>query len=66
MSKRKEFIHLGYAVFLALCAVFTSSSAMAQTSGAGTIAGTVTDAKQAVVPGASVTVSNADTGIAHP
>ena len=66
MSKRKEFIHLGFAVLLALCAVFTSSSAMAQTSGAGTIAGTVTDAKQAVVPGASVTVSNADTGIAHP
>jgi len=37
----------------------------AQTSGAGTITGMVTDASQAVIPGASVTVTEIDTGIAH-
>jgi hypothetical protein len=37
----------------------------AQTSGAGAIAGTVIDANQAVIPGASVTVTNVDTDIAH-
>jgi hypothetical protein len=40
-------------------------SAKAQTSGAGTIAGTVTDASHAIVPGASVTVTNIDTGVVH-
>jgi len=40
-------------------------SANAQTSGAGTIEGTVTDASHAVVPGASVTVTNIDTGVVH-
>jgi len=40
-------------------------SANAQTSGAGTIAGTVTDASHAIVPGASVTVTNIDTGVVH-
>ena len=33
----------------------------AQTSGAGTITGMVTDASQAVIPGASVTVTEIDT-----
>jgi len=37
----------------------------AQTAGAGTIAGTLTDASDAVIPGATVTVTNIDTGIAH-
>ncbi|HXS74645.1 MAG TPA: TonB-dependent receptor [Terracidiphilus sp.] len=37
----------------------------AQTAGAGTIKGTVTDSSQASVAGATVTVTNVDTGIAH-
>ena len=35
----------------------------AQTSGSGTITGTVTDPSGSVVPGATVTVKNTDTGI---
>jgi len=50
---------------VALSFVFTSASAVAQTSGAGAINGTVMDAKQAVIPGATVTVTNVDTGIPH-
>ncbi len=40
-------------------------SGYAQTAGAGTISGTITDASQSVVSGASVTVTNADTNAAH-
>src|ERR1700739_1615389 len=39
--------------------------AAAQTSGAGTITGTVADASEAVIPGAIVTLTNTDTGIVH-
>src|ERR1700761_1964976 len=55
-------------VFLfALLALVLSlgSFAYAQTAGAGTISGTVTDPSHAVVPGASVNVLNTDTGAAH-
>ncbi len=37
----------------------------AQTTGAGTIAGTVTDASKAAIPGAPITVTNTDTGVVH-
>src|SRR5665213_276567 len=53
---------------LALAAIFvilSGVSALAQTSGAGTINGTVADAAQAVIPNASVTVTNTDNGISH-
>ncbi len=53
---------------LALAAVVLTISAfpaLAQTSGAGTINGTVADAAQAVIPNASVTVTNVDTGVSH-
>ena len=40
-------------------------SGYAQTAGAGTISGTITDASHSVVSGASVTVTNTDTGAAH-
>ena len=48
---------------VALSVASTGVSAMAQTSGAGSITGTVMDAKQSVIPGASVTVTNVDTGV---
>jgi len=50
---------------VALSVASTGVSAMAQTSGAGSITGTVMDAKQSVIPGASVTVTNVDTGVDH-
>jgi len=49
----------------AFFAAFAGVSAVAQTSGAGSINGTVTDAAQAVIPGATVTVINTDTNVAH-
>ena len=59
--------HRCFAV-VALAALFlsmTGVTAYAQNSGAGTINGTVTDAAQAAIPGASVIVVNTDTGVAH-
>jgi hypothetical protein len=41
----------------------TAAGLLAQTSGSGTITGTVTDVMSAVVPGATVVVHNADTGV---
>jgi len=52
-------------VMTALCLVFSSPVAKAQTSGAGTINGTVMDPNKAVVPGAAVAVINTDTGVTH-
>jgi hypothetical protein len=40
-------------------------SAVAQSTGTGTINGTVTDASQAIVPNAAVKVTDTDTGIVH-
>lgn len=58
----RSFAMLALAVIVA---VFASLPATAQNAGAGTIAGTVTDAAQAVIPGATVTVTNVDTGVVH-
>ena len=49
------------AFFVALAGV----SAWAQTSGAGTVNGTVMDSNQAVIPGALVAVTDIDTGVTH-
>jgi hypothetical protein len=49
----------------ALFLTFNGASAAAQTAGAGTINGTISDASAAVIPGASVTVTNTDTGVSH-
>jgi len=51
------------AIFLCTAIV---SSAPAQTTGAGTITGTITDAQNLAVPGAAVSVRNTDTGSEHP
>ena len=50
---------------LAFIVTFACVSAVAQTSGAGAITGTVEDAAQAVISGATVTVTNIDTGVTH-
>jgi len=56
------------AMFVLAAAFFAAVAgvpAMAQTSGAGAIAGTITDTNHAVIPGASVGVTNVDTGAAR-
>ena len=49
----------------ALLLIFACVSLMAQTTGAGSINGTVTDAAGAVIPAAAVSVANIDTGVTH-
>ncbi len=49
----------------AIVLAFSGVSALAQTAGAGSINGTVSDVGQAVIPGASVSVINTDTNVAH-
>jgi len=68
MKKLQSLCPLRCFAVLALAAIFpvmTGVIAKAQTSGAGSINGTVTDTAQAAIPGASVTVINTDTGITH-
>src|ERR1700741_740062 len=43
--------------------LFASTALFGQTTGSGTINGTVRDPAQAAVPGANVTIQNMDTGI---
>ena len=52
-------------VAAAFLAFSLSLSSVAQTSGVGTITGTVTDASGAAVANASVVITNADTGVAR-
>jgi hypothetical protein len=68
MKKLQSLCPLRCFAVLALAAIFLTTAgviAKAQTSGAGSINGTVTDTAQAAIPGASVTVINTDTGITH-
>ncbi len=44
---------------------FSVSRTLAQTTGAGSINGTVEDAAMAAIPGASVTITDIDTGVTH-
>lgn len=50
---------------MSLFAAFAGTATLAQTAGAGSITGTVTDSNQAVVPSAQIRVINTDTGVAH-
>jgi len=55
-----------FAVFMCISMLtMLALPSFAQTAGAGTITGTITDSSQAVIPGATITVTNDDTGIAH-
>ena len=56
---------VGLLTFLALVLFTDVRLNYAQTAGAGTITGTISDAGHSVVAGASVTVSNTDTGVVH-
>src|ERR1700730_9848298 len=51
------------AFVLAVLLSIAASVAWAQTSGSGTISGTLTDPNGAVIPNATVTILNVDTGI---
>src|SRR5580698_10220898 len=65
---RKTCFPVGKAVAFALFALVVllfSPLTHAQTAGAGTVSGTVTDSSHAVLPGISVSVTNVDTGVAH-
>jgi hypothetical protein len=65
---RKTFLQWQSTAFVALIALailLCSPLTHAQTSGAGTISGTVVDGSHAIVAGAAVTITNVDTGVAH-
>lgn len=51
-----------YAMTLALLLVFSVAASWAQSIVSGDITGTVTDPSGAIIPGASVTIKNSDTG----
>ncbi|HMC27235.1 MAG TPA: carboxypeptidase-like regulatory domain-containing protein, partial [Verrucomicrobiae bacterium] len=48
---------------LPLLVVFASTACLAQSTNAGDIRGSVTDASGALIPGVSVTVTNVNTGV---
>ncbi len=56
---------LFFGILMSILLLATTLPSNAQTAGAGTITGTITDPSQAVVPEVSVTVTNIDTGVAH-
>jgi hypothetical protein len=59
---RNRLATLALAVFLS---ALSALAAWGQTSGAGSIAGTVSDASHALVQNAAVTIINVDTGVSH-
>src|ERR1700733_7679937 len=50
---------------MAFFVTFAAVTAKSQTTGAGSINGTVMDANQAIVPTATVAVTDVDTGVSH-
>jgi hypothetical protein len=63
MNQMRQSVYCLTILTLAVC--FGTVALHTQTSGAGTITGLVTDASQAVIPSASVTITEIDTGISH-
>src|SRR5579875_3925306 len=60
MTKKTALDILGLLIAVAL--MLSASSACAQSSVSGSISGTVTDSTGALVPGATVTITNTDRG----
>ena len=65
LRSRCHYTCIAVLVLAALMLTFGGAAAVAQTAGAGTINGTVSDASAAVIPGATVTITNTDTGVSH-
>ncbi len=62
LKNRSSIVSVASLLFLLAAALLFSEAGWAQT-GAGTVAGTVRDAKQAVIPGAEVKVTNELTNV---
>jgi len=63
-SKRDWFLRFSALGLLSLSLLLMASATLfGQTTGSGTINGTVRDPAQAAIPGANVTIQNVDTGI---
>jgi len=65
LRNRCRFTCLAVLSLAALLLTINGVPVAAQTAGAGTINGTISDASAAVIPGAKVTVTNTDTGVSH-
>src|SRR5579862_4599700 len=65
LRNRCHYTCIAVLVLAALLLTIGGATAPAQSAGAGTINGTVSDASAAVIPGATVTVTNTDTGVSH-
>src|SRR5579864_9310800 len=59
-----RFVKFAFVVIVA--AILTASAAIGQTTGAGTITGTLTDPNGGVIPNAMVVLRNTDTGTERP
>src|SRR5579859_4230294 len=61
-NAERSLLRSAFIVGITVAALFSAGTAYAQSAGAGTITGTVTDSTKAVVPDATVVIHNVDTG----